>query len=134
MQAIAGMAPVFEQILESFDPYFNRTGNGSDSLKEGISKALVEQNATLLASYINAMRADLSVVRGLQAIGWQDVKSIREAGQGGASPNYNEYMAQIAADTHDMALRQQVMLEKVSKLASVVATSGNGGSAIRTMK
>ena len=77
------------------------------------------------------MRADLSVIRQMQASGWMDVKAIREAVQDSASPNYNEYMAQIAANTYDMARSNDEIL---SRLRSVITTSPSGGSAVRTAK
>lgn len=132
LQRIADLEPVFQQVLETFDPYFSKEGGSSDNtLQSGISKELVEKNSSLLASYINAMRADLSVVRQMQASGWMDVKAIREAVQGSASPNYNEYMAQIAANTYDMARSNDEIL---SRLRSVITASPSGGSAIRTAR
>lgn len=126
LATIQAMAPVWEQILESFDPYFNRTPTSGDSLKEGINKELVEGNSSLIASYINAMRADLSVLRILQTSGWQDVRLVRES-----VPSLVEYSAQIAANTYDNAQNTALIL---SKLQSVITPSTNGGSAVRTTK
>jgi hypothetical protein len=131
LQKIADMEPVFQQVMEGFEPYFNREGSGtSGSTSSGI-KSITEDTANLLASYINAMRADLSVVRAMQTVGWQDVKAIREAVQGQYTPNYNEYMAQIAANTYDMA---QSNMEILSRIKSVITPSPSGGSAVRTSR
>ena len=128
MEQIAGMQPVFEQILTAFDPYFNRAGSesASNSLAAGINKELVEGNSSLLASYINAMRADLSVIRGLQSGGWQDIRVIREY-----APTYADYMARIEANTFDNAQAAQSIL---ARLQSIITPSTNGGSAVRTTR
>lgn len=126
MATIQGMAPVWEQILEAFDPYFNRTSSGGDTLKEGINKELVEGNSSLIASYINAMRADLSVLRVMQTSGWQDVRLVREN-----MPTLVDYAAQVAANTYDNAQNTSAILDK---LRSIITQSPNGGSAVRTTK
>lgn len=132
LQRIADLEPVFQQVLETFDPYFSRESGSSDNtIKSGISKELVEKNSSLLASYINAMRADLSVMRQMQTSGWQDVKLIRESMQAQGTPNYNEYMAQVAANTYDMARSNEEIL---ARLKSVITASPSGGSAVRTAK
>ena len=126
MATIQAMAPVWEQILEAFDPYFNReTGEGA-SLKDGINKELVEGNSSLIASYMNAMRADLSAMRVMQTSGWQDVRLVRES-----VPSLVDYAAQVAANTYDNAQNTAAIL---SKLQSIITPSTNGGSAVRTTK
>ena len=131
LQRIADLEPVFQQVLETFDPYFSRESGSSDNtIKSGISKE-VEKNSSLLTSYINAMRADLSVMRQMQTSGWQDVKLIRESMQAQGTPNYNEYMAQVAANTYDMARSNEEIL---ARLKSVITASPSGGSAVRTAK
>lgn len=126
MAAIQGMAPVWEQILETFEPYFNRSNTGGDTLKDGINKELVEGNSSLIASYINAMRADLSVMRQMQSDGWQDMRFIRES-----VPSLVDYAAQVAANTYNNAQNTQAIL---AKLQSIITPSTNGGSAVRTTK
>lgn len=126
MAAIQGMAPVWEQILETFEPYFNRSKTGGDTPKEGINKELVEGNSSLIASYINAMRADLSVMRQMQSDGWQDMRFIRES-----VPSLVDYAAQVAANTYNNAQNTQAIL---AKLQSIITPSTNGGSAVRTTK
>jgi len=119
MQRIADMQPIYEQILQAFDPYFNKEA-GDDTLANGINKQLVETNSSLIASYINAMRADLSAQR-------QDVSVIRDdvnaiLGGIGIIPTLNDYLAQVAADAHDTALSNRQIL---TELQSVI-TSGSG--------
>ena len=128
MEDISNMAPAFDRILESFRPYFQSGEGESSSLGSGI-KGITEDTANLLASYINAMRADVSVIRSLQENGWMDVKAIRDGIQGGfAAPNYNEYMAQIAANTENSLRTQEAIL---SKLKDIITSSPKGGSAVR---
>lgn len=127
MQTVRDMEPVWEQILQALDPYFNHaSGSGSDSLREGINKELVEGNSSLIASYMNAMRADLSVLRQLQTAGWADVRLVRET-----IPTLADHVARIEANTYDNAVAAQGIL---SKLSSIITPSTNGGSAVRTTK
>lgn len=124
MGKIAEMEPVFDQILTTLDPYFNRqeSQSSSGSLGSGI-KGITEDTANLLASYINAMRADLSSIRMMQESGWQNISSI-----GSAIPTLNEYMAQVAANTFDSAQNTQRIL---SELQSVIGAPGTSGMVVR---
>lgn len=126
MQTIRDMEPVWEQILQAFDPYFNRSSSGTDSIKDGINKELVEGNSSLIASYMNAMRADLSVLRQLQTAGWADIRFVREM-----MPTLADHAARIEANTYDNAVAANAIL---GKLQSIITTSTNGGSAVRTTK
>lgn len=105
-----------------------QSGN-SDSLAGGINKELIEGNSSLIASYINAMRADLSAMRLLQTSGWQDVRLVRES-----LPSLVDYAAQIAANTHDAVMELSRTGSDVSRIANTITQSTNGGSAIRTTK
>ena len=122
MDGIAESAPMFEDILRAFDPYFSSGDSDANSLGAGI-KSITEETASLLASYINAMRADLSYMRGLQERGWGSVELI-----GQAIPTLNDYMAQIAATNFDIAQSNQSIL---SELQSVIGAEGTSGSIVR---
>lgn len=126
MEQMQAMAPVIADALEPLRPYIQSGGSSTDTLKEGINKELVEGNSSLIASYINAMRADLSVLRGLQTTGWQDVRFVRDS-----MPTFLDYAAQVAANTYDNAQATQAIL---SRLQSVITPSTTGGSAVRTTK
>lgn len=126
LQQMQAMAPEIAAALEPLRPYINTNGSGSDTLSTGIQKELVEQNSSLIASYMNAMRADLSVIRLMQTGGWSDIRFIREG-----VPSLVEYTAQIAASNYDIAQSTQSIL---SKLQSVITPSTTGGSAVRTTK
>lgn len=124
MQKIADMEPLFGQIMSVFDPYFNRsetTGDGG-GLGSGI-KSITEDTANLLASYINAIRADVSYIRSMQERGWEHINTF-----GAAFPTLNDYIAQIAATNFDIAQSNQRIL---SELQSVIGAPGTSGMVVR---
>lgn len=94
----------------------------SQSLGAGI-KSITEETASLLASYINAMRADLSFMRTLQEQGWSDVAII-----GAFIPTLNDYLQQIAANTFDNAQHTASIL---SELQAVIGAEGSTGMIVR---
>ena len=126
MEQMQAMAPEIEAALEPLRPYLQSASSGTDSLKDGINKELVEGNSSLIASYINAMRADLSVLRQLQTAGWADIRFVREM-----MPTLADHAARIEANTYDNAVAANAIL---GKLQSIITTSTNGGSAVRTTK
>lgn len=120
MQKIQDLAPVISQILEPLDPYFNHSATeSSNSLGSGI-KSITEDTANLLASYINAIRADVSVMRGLQESGWESIST--------AVPTMNDYLNRVAANTFDTAQNTQRIL---SELQSVIGAPGTSGMVVR---
>ena len=126
LQQIQNMAPQIAGILEPLRPYLSTSGTEGGTLKEGINKELVEGNSSLIASYINAMRADLSVIRGFQTSGWQDVSSIRVS-----IPTLLDHTAKIEANTFDQAQNSSEILRRLS---SIITPSTTGGSAVRTTR
>lgn len=94
----------------------------TNSLGSGI-KSITEETASLLASYINAIRADVSYMRGLQERGFGAVELI-----GQAIPTLNDYLAQIAATNFDIAQSNQSIL---TELQSVIGAEGSSGSIVR---
>ena len=105
-----------------------RTEQNEQSLAEGI-KGITEDTANLLASYLNAIRADVSFGR----IQWEQMnvtlQQILVAVSTSSSPILAEYQAQIAANTYDTAMNTQaIMLD----LKSVITSEG-GYTAIRTL-
>lgn len=127
MEQMSAMAPQITEALEPLRPYLKPgSSDSSNTLAAGISKELVEGNSTLIASYMNALRADVSVMRTMQTSGWQDVRLVRES-----IPTYTEYFAKIEANTYDQAQATHAIL---AKLQGIIAPSSNGGSAVRTMK
>ena len=123
MQKLADLEPYFNQIMTAFDPYFNRSDStDSGSLGSGI-KSITEDTANLLASYINAMRADLSYIRVLQERGWENIGALAVG-----LPTLNEHLAQIAATNFDLAQSNQSIL---SELRSVIGAPGTSGMVVR---
>ena len=123
MEKIAQMEPIFTQILSAFDPYFNRSeSTGDGSLGSGI-KSITEETAGLLASYINAIRADVSYIRVMQDRGWEHINAF-----GASLPTLNDHIAQIAANTYDAARRTESIL---SELRSVIGAPGTSGMVVR---
>ena len=123
MQSIEASAPVYEQILRAFDPYFNRSETTSGGgLSSGI-KGITEDTANLLASYLNAIRADVSYIRVMQERGWEHINAF-----GIALPTLNDYIAQIAATNFDLAQSNQRIL---AELQSVIAAPGTSGMVVR---
>ena len=118
MQKVQDSAPVFENILKAFDPYF-KAAEGSDdssSVGKGI-KSITEETASLLASYLNAIRADVSYMRSMAESGWLNVENIARA----ITPNLADYVQQIAANTYNTAENTATIL---SELQSVIGAPG----------
>ena len=123
MQKIADMEPLFGQIMSVFDPYFNRSSStGSSSLGSGI-KSITEETASLLASYINAIRADVSTIRKFYENGFEGIAAF-----GAALPTLNDYLAQVSANTYDTAQNTNRIL---SELQSVIGAPGTSGMVVR---
>ena len=123
MEKIRAMEPTLTSILSSFEPYFKRdNGDTSDSLGAGI-KAITEDQAGLLASYLNAIRADVSYERGLMERGVVNVELL-----GAAIPTLNDHIAQIAATNQDIAQSNQSIL---SELRSAIGSPGSTGMVVR---
>ena len=119
MEQIAGMEPVFQQILEAFDPYFNTESSGG-TLANGI-KGITEDTANLLASYLNAIRADVSFLRAMAQQGWANVESITASLA--VLPSLADYMARIEAHNANTAENTRQIL---SELRGVIVNDGSG--------
>lgn len=123
MERAEQMLPVAEKTLEAFEPYRNLgSGVESNSLGSGI-KSITEDTASLLASYINAIRADVSAMRLLQEKGFASIELL-----GTSVPTLNEYLAQIAASNFDIAQSNQSIL---NELRSVIGSPGTSGMVVR---
>lgn len=102
------------------------------SLSSGI-KSITEDTASLLASYINAIRADVSVMRMGQAQGWLDVKSILSLMP---SPSVWEYIAKIEAHAFDIAqTNADIAASSASMLQEIrsVITTETGAPSVRSL-
>lgn len=120
------LAPAINGMIDAFKDrgLLGTDKEAAESLGSGI-KGISEDTANLLASYINAMRADLSYMRVLQEAGWKNVAAIAEHV---TSPTLNEYLAQLAANTFNNDLHtQQILME----LQSVIGAPGTTGAVVR---
>ena len=125
LQQIAGQSDNINATLERFSDYLGTgEGTGTSDLGEGI-KGITEDQANLLASYLNAIRADVSYSKTL----WvkMDANIQRIADMFTSSPTLMEYQAQIAANTYNTAIATQGILDKLGR----VIGSGDDGDAIK---
>jgi hypothetical protein len=123
MQSAQDMLPAVESALQAFEPYRNLGGGDeSNSVGNGI-KNITEDTANLLASYINAIRADVSYMRGLQERSLEGVAALS-----GNIPTLNDYLAQCAANTYDVAQSNQSIL---AEIRSVIGAPGTSGMVVR---
>jgi len=129
MEDVKESAPLMEKILSVFDPYFKREEDESSSSSEANSlghgiKGITEETASLLASYLNAIRADVSVMRALQEKGWENIEALA----GVLTPSLADYVQQIAANTYNAAQDTNAIL---AELRSVIGPAGTSGDVVR---
>ena len=124
LQQIAGTSDDVNETMAQFEKYFVKDEEGPKDLGAGI-KGITEDQANLLASYLNAIRADVAYSKTL----WvrMDANLQRIADMFTSSPTLMEYQAQIAANTYNTAMATQQIL---AELRSVVTTD-SGDTAIR---
>ena len=117
--------PLFEH-LQDIGIISDSAESGTSDLGEGI-KGITEDQANLLASYLNAIRADVSYSKTL----WvkMDANLQRIADMFTSSPTLMEYQAQIAANTYNTAVATQAILDRLVDVIGI----GNDGSAIRVI-
>ena len=124
-QARAGMEQYGFNLWQAADSTGDNLGNGI--------KSITEDQANLLASYANAMRADLSIIRALQVQGWQDIKQIRALMP---SPTVWELIAKIEAHSANIARNTAQMIQQQGRILSTlqaVITSEDGAPAFRAL-
>jgi hypothetical protein len=106
----------------------------SDSdLVNGI-KSLTEDTGSLIASYVNAIRADVSYLRMLKQQEMEEIKAIRALLP---PPTVWEYIAKIEAHTFDMAKSNAEIARTnatiLTELQSVITSEG-GAPAVRSLQ
>lgn len=121
---ISSQSDAISDTIARFEDYYRTDEGGTKDLGEGI-KGITEDTANLLASYLNAIRADVSYSKML----WERMDSSlqRIADILTSSPTLMEYQAQIAANTYNTAITTQDIL---AELRSVITTD-SGDTAIR---
>lgn len=126
---IESVSPQIQAILEGLGGYLG-TGEGlteeSASLGDGI-KGVTEDTANLLASYLNAIRADVSYSKTLWESMDANIRQLMSVLSGFSAPSLMEYMTRIEANTFNTAVSTQALLNRIDS----VLTSEGGQSAIR---
>ena len=106
--------------------YSWNTGDDEDSeggtLASGI-KSITEDTANLLASYVNAIRADVSYGR----LQWERV-AVAVEGQSNQYVTLNDYLAQVQSNTYDTAQRCNDILVELRG----IITTEDGSPSVRT--
>lgn len=128
MISAQALAPHIQDLLKGIEPYLKMGEEQPMSdLGEGI-KGVTEDTANLLASYLNAMRSDVSQMRALQALHLPIISA--------AMPTIMDHLAQINAHTYDTSQNTQQMLSELislnGKIGEVIG-SGSDGSAIKVL-
>lgn len=126
MRAAQDLAPHIQAFLEQMQPYF-KMEDEAQTLGDGI-KGITEDTANLLASYLNAIRADVSYSKTLWERMDATTQQIAAALLGLSAPTLMEYQAQIAANTYNTAMNTQMIMQDLKS----VLTSEGGMTAIRT--
>ena len=132
MEALAATVPQAQEWLSMFYDQAKKAGidlesTGAESLASGI-KGVTEDTANLLASYLNAIRADVSYAKGQREQSNAYLQQILTQVSAMNAPSLVEYQQQIAANTFNTAIATQAIL---SRLDSVITSEG-GFDAIRT--
>lgn len=123
---LMNLVPMLQESAESWIEWmknegFDPTASGA-SLANGI-KSITEDTANLLASYINAIRSDVSQIRSMQAGMQASLSSLLEALP--KSPTLGDYLARIEAHTANMSVSTAEILKQ---LKSVITTQGGSAA------
>lgn len=136
MEEVTQLAPEIAAILAPLQQYIKNTGESTNTLSEGISKELIERNSTLLASYINGIRADVAVTR-------QDIHAYlpliaERMAVGGTTPSLALYQQEVNAhlaniEAYNASLAEN-MADFLTRFKGMIGAASTGGSALRVMK
>lgn len=102
--------PFFEDVLNSLSGYFTEESASKSNTLGGGIKSITEDTANLLASYVNAIRADVAAIR--QAM-------VAQAGLTTPAPTLAEYLTQIQANTYNNAVAAQNILERLDSVMTM---------------
>jgi hypothetical protein len=129
LSQIERLTPEIQAIIEQYAGFIKNEGATEEgSLGTGI-KGITEDTANLLASYLNAIRADVSYSRVIWERMDSSMQQIAAALAGFSAPSLMEYQAQIASNTYNTMLSTQTIL---SRLESVMDYEG-GSPSIRVI-
>ena len=127
LSRIQGKARQMNNTLGRLERFFGEDeDSATETLADGI-KGLTEDTANLLASYLNAIRSDVSQMRAIQAFHLPIISQ--------SMPTITEHLAKIQANTYNTAVNTAAMSAKLEDIRSTldsVMTSDGGASAFRT--
>ena len=109
VQELEQYYPFFEEVLSGLSQYFTNEEASKNNLGNGV-KSITEDTANLLASYINAIRADVAAIR--QAI-------VAGGAQYLPAPTLAEYLTQIQANTYNNAVAAQNILQRLDSVMTI---------------
>lgn len=128
MESIKGQEPYIQQTLENIEEYLRLPEEeGTEDLGNDI-KGITETQANLMASYLNAIRADVSYGRMQRAEISADLKLL--LGLLPSSPTLAEYLTKIESNTFNNML---ATTEILSELKSMI-TYDSGSASLRVYK
>lgn len=127
LSLLQGKARQINKTAERFERFIGEDeDSATETLADGI-KGLTEDTANLLASYLNAIRSDVSQMRAIQAFHLPIISQ--------SMPTITEHLAKIQANTYNTAVNTAAMSAKLEDIRSTldsVMTSDGGASAFRT--
>lgn len=126
---ITSSADVYNTILKALQDkgLLNNTessASSSGSVSEGI-KSITEDTASLLASYVNAIRADVSTGREQREAILEILRTALTT-----TPSLGEYLMQIQANTYNTAAATQELL---TEFRGVLAPHSEGGNGVKVV-
>ena len=126
MQDAADLEPYIQSFLEGIKDYIKPESEGGDTVANGI-KSITEDSANLLASYINAIRADVSYSKVQRDQILLEIKGIASYI---ASPTLMDYLNKIQANTYDTANHTREILSDLRAMM----TNDAGETALRVYR
>lgn len=126
MQDAADLEPYIQSFLEGIKDYIKPESEGGDTVASGI-KSITEDSANLLASYINAIRADVSYSKVQRDQILLEIKGIASYI---ASPTLMDYLNKIQANTYDTANHTRDILSDLRAMM----TNDAGETALRVYR
>lgn len=114
VSASEGLLPSVQAFLEKMEPYMEEGKEGTSDLEDSI-EGVTEDTAELIASYINGIRADVSIAKLQRATIIEQIKALTAS----QIPSLTEYLNTISAHTFDIAKSTQDIL---STLESAITT------------
>ena len=126
MQDAADLEPYIQSFLEGIKDYIKPESEGGDTVANGI-KSITEDSANLLASYINAIRADVSYSKVQRDQILSEIKGIASYI---ASPTLMDYLNKIQANTYDTANHTREILSDLRAMM----TNDAGETALRVYR